>query len=519
MGFRLHLLTLILFPVVVWGKDYFTAAVFEHRPRAERSASHEETIAANLKFFERATEIAVTKGADIIVFNEYGIYPYLDDDDRGVLKKLAEHIPDPETTKFNPCVDGGKDMHILSTLSCMARKYNIYLVGNLGDVQSCEGTCSAQVSECDQKCPEDGMLIYNTDVAFDRKGHLIARYHKNHLYFENYNTPEKPEFVTFSTEFGKFGLFTCFDSVFEESMILARDYEIDTAIFPTFWFDDMLPFNAAEWQQSWAIANKVNFMAANIQIPGNASLGSGIYSKKYGALVYTYEPDGESKLLVANVPIVKHEEPSDVSFEPSITVVKEDATYLKTENGEAFPEQAYVKVSGPANDFLTDYRVYESLAENFTLIKLEANEGGIEACNNGFCCKLEYIAEDIAEEYYFGAFSGLDNVGGYFHWCEETCLLLRCDPLDGKPCAMQPSRSKTVFKSLKISADFTAERVYPTVTKSKFRLAPKREWNFERKCSKAILEFHAETEEPLMKAGLLGRCYKRDPPFIPWYQF
>lgn len=425
-----------------------------------------------------------------------------------------EHVPDPKKVKFNPCIEKRNDLLILPALSCMARKNKIYVVANMGDIQPCEGVCDAkEIGSCQEKCPEDGVFMYNTDVAFDRDGNLIARYHKMHLYFENLNTPQDPEYVTFKTSFGTFGLIVCFDSMFQESAILARHYNVDHLLFPTFWFDDIVPLNGVEWQQSWAFANNVNFIAANTQTPGNGSLGSGIYSSKYGALVYSYEPDGESKVLVANIPIDKQ---SNVEPNPSITIIKPDSVQQKVETGHAFPFQGYYEAMGIGYDHYLDYRYYKSQMENYTLVKLEKENGELEACSHEFCCKLTYEATDMTEDFYLGAFSGLNNVRGYFHWCEESCLLVRCDPFDGKECAMQPSRSNTVFRSFKLSAKFTSEIIYPAVSKNKHRLASKSEWSYERKGNEAILTTNTITE-PLLKAALLGRCYDEDPEFIPFY--
>lgn len=455
------------------------------------------------------------QGADIILFNEFGLFDYKAD--RAVLRTFMEHVPDPRKEKFNPCINKGDNLVILPTLSCMARKHKMYVVANMGDIQPCEGFCeSTEIKNCKAKCPEDGVLMYNTDVAFDREGNLIARYHKAHPYFELLNVDDEPDLVSFKTDIGTFGLIVCFDSVFRESMDLARHYNIDTMLFPTFWFDDIVPLNAVEWQQSWAIANKVNFFAANTQTPGNGSLGSGIYTKNFGALAYTYEPDGESKLVVADVHPGKSK---DLKHNPSITVIKEDSVHEKVETGDAFPEQGYVLAVGPPKEHYLDYRYYKHQTENYTLVKLENEKDSLEVCNNDFCCFLEYEAKSMEEDYYFGAFNGLSNVFGYYHWCEQTCLLVRCDPLDGKDCVMQPSRSSTVFKTLEISAKFESERVYPAVSKNKFRLAPKNEWEYKRMGHDATLTFFSKSEEPLLKAVLMGRCYDRDPEFVPFYKY
>ncbi|XP_054715438.1 pantetheinase-like [Uloborus diversus] len=505
----------ILLPVLAFGKDYFTAAVFEHRPRGEFPQEPKTIITNNLRFYDKAAKVAAEKGTDIILFNEYGIFPYVLKDTRDNMRQFMEYIPDPKKIVFNPCVEEVKDRTILYTLSCIARSNKIYVVANMGDIQPCEGTCdSEKVEECSVKCPSDDVFMYNTDVAFDREGNLVAKYHKGHLYMELLNTPE-PEFVTFKTDFGVFGMIVCFDSVFQESVMLAEQ-GIDTLLFPTFWFDDVFALNAVEWQQSWALANKVNFFAANTQTPGLGSLGSGIYSKFDGALVYTYDPDGESKLLIANV---KLREDAKVDTKPSIIIIDETSVNIKDETGINFPDICFDKIVGEASNLYKDYRCFESLIENYTLVKLTDPSGKVEACHGGFCCSLAYTADDMQEDFYFAAFSGINILADYYQWCEETCLLIRCDPHEGKPCALFPPNSKTVFRSLEIRGRFSSEKIFPTVSKNKHRLAPKSEWYHKISGTEAKLKFRSQENVPLLKAGFLGRCYKRDPPFVPIYEF
>ncbi|GFY51371.1 vascular non-inflammatory molecule 3 [Trichonephila inaurata madagascariensis] len=491
--------------------DCETSAVFEHRPVEDLGKEPFDIKSANLEYYAKATKIAAQKGADIIVFNEYGTFPY--PFSRENFTNFAEHVPDPNKQKFNPCTENAIDRPALHTASCLARKNGIYIVMNLADIQPCEEHCDAdKIDSCSTECPEDGMYLYNTDVAFDREGNIIARYYKMHPYFEVVNI--EPNFVTFDTDFGKFGMIVCFDSVFEESVRLVKEYGIDTLLFPTYWFDDIVPFDAVEFQQSWAIANDVNFIASNTHYPGTGSLGSGIYSKKDGALVYTYEPDGKSKLLIANVPIKGGSDIPDIS---SITVVTRDDAFLKEETGDKFPEECYDKLIGPAKNEYEDYRCFKQKLENYTLTKLEKPAGKIEACNNGFCCSLSYSARELQEDFYLAAFNGLNNVRGYYQWWEEVCILTRCDSFEGKPCALLPPRSKTVFEKLKLKGHFKAERVYPTVSNDKARLAPKKKWDIKRDEDEVVLTYKSNSDEPLLRAGLLGRDYERDPPFIPYY--
>ena len=52
---------------------------------------------------------------------------------------------------------------------------------------------------------------------------------------EFFNQPEL-EIVTFSTEFGKFGLMTCFDAMYDHPFLdLVLKEDITTLVFPTAW--------------------------------------------------------------------------------------------------------------------------------------------------------------------------------------------------------------------------------------------------------------------------------------------
>jgi pantetheine hydrolase len=85
-------------------------------------------------------------------------------------------------------------------------------------------SCSSQFindSKCDKStdkdCPSDGKYIFNTALAIDEKGNLVAKYYKMHIFnFINvFDTPKKVDIVYFDTYFGvRFGMFICYDIMF-----------------------------------------------------------------------------------------------------------------------------------------------------------------------------------------------------------------------------------------------------------------------------------------------------------------
>lgn len=121
----------------------------------------------------------------------------------------------------------------------------------------------------DHNCPEDGHYLFNTAVAFDPKGNLVAKYHKMQVYYEPmYNIPTKPQLIHFDTPFGRMGLHICFDILFNlPGTKLISDYNVTTMLFPTWWYDELPFVFATQMQQSWAIANRVNLLAANTHFP------------------------------------------------------------------------------------------------------------------------------------------------------------------------------------------------------------------------------------------------------------
>ena len=116
----------------------------------------------------------------------------------------------------------------MTILSCLAANRRIYLVANIGRHVSRGGEA----------------LMFNTDLAFDRcdeiirflflmskmlrMGFLVAVYDKRNLFMTEkkiFNQPEL-EVVTFETDFGKFGLMTCFDAMYEHPFLDLVEQEV-----------------------------------------------------------------------------------------------------------------------------------------------------------------------------------------------------------------------------------------------------------------------------------------------------
>lgn len=159
---------------------------------------------ANLKKAESLISAAVSAGANVIALPECFQSPY----SNAAFPAYAEEIPSGPTTQF---------------LSRNARDRAVYIIGG--------------------SFPErDNGRLYNTSVAFDPSGKLVAKHRKLHLF--DINIPGKmtfkesdtlspgKSFTTFDTEFGKFGLAICYDLRFPQLALVYGAADVDFLVYP-----------------------------------------------------------------------------------------------------------------------------------------------------------------------------------------------------------------------------------------------------------------------------------------------
>lgn len=188
--------------------SHYVAAVVEHTTYTADDTP-ENLLEVNLKLYEQLATLARSKGAEVIVYPEFGLTPLQDGqtDNRSALYPFVERIP----LTGNPCVEGFVDSPILTRMSCSARSNGLLSLVNMIDKVDCVGEVS---------CPDDGAYQYNTNVLFDEEGNIVAKYHKSHEwppFIPVYDEPASPSQVTYnwSRKPGvEFGIFTCFDIMF-----------------------------------------------------------------------------------------------------------------------------------------------------------------------------------------------------------------------------------------------------------------------------------------------------------------
>lgn len=447
----------------------------------------------NLAAYDEAAGRAKSEKAQIIVTAEEGLFGaqrvkgHPEMHDRDSLKYLAEDIPDPKTGKFNPCTDSKFDKKpILKELSCIARKHKIYLVAVHADIKNCTGH---------ESCPKDGVWMYNTQIAFNREGLLIGRYHKYHLFGEfHFNVPLEQEFSYFDTDFGvRFGMYICFDRLFKNPMLgLIQDHNVTTMALSTYFFDEHPFYLSHQIDQSWAQRLKINILSANVKQTDLGTTGSGLFTP---TSVAAYEHDVQTKgsrsediVLVANVP-------------------------LDPKSGhECAPNTQRMKLSNFREEPAQSYLYYTTDLTPYKLVKLTDDCGkDIKVCDGEFCCSLEYTMAETSKkksstEYVFGVVSRMRS--GYYtsnySTCEENCFVMAYN-LESKEFAFE---TKVKFGSIKIEANFTTPYVYKSALTSKFKLIQNKDLTYGDQ------SLEVQSKKSIIFAGMHGRCYDKDPPYV-----
>jgi len=544
---------------VCYCDEFYTAAVVEHAPYSvPGQVSRTEAISVmneNLDKYEAHIEAAKSAGSQIIVFPEDGLYG----DDKCTRKEILpylEFIPDPASSSapFTPCNDASytfprseifpeevmfNKQPILRRVSCLAQKYEIVVVLDMGDVQPCNKTT-------DSNCPSDGRYQFNTQVAFDEQGTLLAKYHKTHLFYEpqfNAASPSDPQ--TFVTSFGvKFGMMICFDMMFalpSESYVDMPD--VFDLVYSTWWINTPPDFSATQIQQAWSKTMNLNLLAAGNGLNRLYS-GSGIYSRGK-VLQQHYNPTYEPKdfLMISKVPIFQQK---SAKLTETISHPKRSASSLvefehreilmNRQSGEDFSIHCPVNSSYTPeideksklfpwknqellnqNGNYWDYSYgYLALAEPFNATWGGKNITKTATAHNLTCSVTFDVAasqpflKQYGEEYYtLLAYTGWYD-GTVDYYTENFCAFYRCRTSDVNSCFESLIFAGTIFERFRVEGN------YPENT-TLFALAATDELRLIEESDKLQVGTDGDTggyfqstkefDTILLNASLLGRIF------------
>ncbi|KAM6407380.1 LOW QUALITY PROTEIN: pantetheinase-like [Pluvialis apricaria] len=430
----------------------------------------------NTAILEVAIKESARQGAHIIVTPEDGIYGWVFT--RETIYPYLEDIADPRLV-WIPCADPGKvssllfaPSPVLERLSCLARNNSIYVVANMGDKKLCNSS--------DPRCPSNGHYQFNTNVVFDPKGKLVARYHKYNLFVtENqFDYPKDPEFVAFNTSFGCFGIFTCADILCHDpAVVLACRFQVDTILFPTAWGNTLPLLSAVRFHSAWAMGMGVNFLSANTRNSTLDMTGSGIYAPD-GPRAYYYNTETENG--------------TELSSRPRLS-----PDYLAAVNWKLYASSIEQL---PSNDRYFSGVAYHDL---FSFMELTEPEGSHAICQQDLCCHLSYkmllIVESLAVFCLYVSSSS-----------PQVCTLLKYKSTDLNTCGQPVETAQTKFEMFSLSGTFGTNYIFPEVLYSGVELAP---GEFEVLPDGCLIS-RMSTLKPVLSVILFGRWYEKDPPHI-----
>ncbi|XP_017778212.1 PREDICTED: vanin-like protein 1 [Nicrophorus vespilloides] len=294
----------------------YSAAVVEYFPeRFSKAFDLKETITKRVDAYIEILS-NIEQDLDIIVYPESTLQFRSKIYTREDLIDAASIIPSV-ADKNAPCSESNGYNEYFVSLSCAAKKYRTYLSVDLIEKSPCVGS----------KCSDDKWNVYNTNVVFDRDGIVVASYRKYNLFGEHVNVPDEPMHTTFVTDFGvKFGIFICFDIMFNEPAMKLVEQGVKHFIFPLMWFSELPFLTAVQTQHMWSFENDVVLLASGANNPRSGSSGSGIYQGRQGPLKMYINGKEGTKVLVANVEKVWD---SSLSVENPNADVNEDVDNLK----------------------------------------------------------------------------------------------------------------------------------------------------------------------------------------------
>ncbi|XP_055307902.1 vanin-like protein 1, partial [Sitodiplosis mosellana] len=328
---------------------------------------------------------------------------------------------------------------------------------------------------------------------FDRNGDVVAKYRKYHLFGEDgVQQTQTPDLTTFRTDFNvTFGVCVCFDLMFDKPANSLVDQGVKHFVYPTMWFSEIPYLTAAQYQQSWAYANNVNLLAANINEPSMMYSGSGIYSGRSGALQVIVSESPATKILIAKIPI----DPLPTEHYPSRKYKATKGNCIENKlkinsNESSFQPKKYPFEMKLYQDNLTEYTV------TFLDFSKNLKQSG-KVCNKAICCDYNIEVSDNGEldgkssySYAISVFSGYRHYNGIKNVVsgQEVCSLIACPEMNmKKSCGtrISPSRVHNRYNftklSLKTVLPVTRMKVMPnTLTTDLLSLNPN-EFDFKMK--------------------------------------
>jgi predicted amidohydrolase len=439
------------------GSTYRAMSV-QHSPLGAFGSAAEDIYRANLQAYEHYLEDHAD--AQIAVFPEYGLGNIFGGT-RKSMKPFCEQV-DVGTHYCSSETEGGTANEQLAALSCMAEKHGTVVVVDMCDVQS----CSNHDGDSRAHCPEDGELLFNTMVALDAKGIVVAKYHKSHLFGEQgvFDQPERPfQPVSFDSGFGvTMGMFVCFDLDFAAPVLELVERGVQDFVFASYWVNQPPYSTATMYQQAWAAANHVNLIASNTGMNA-ANAGSGIYAADgtVGASHFDMGAQGGDDFVAV------YDLPSPSGKRLPVWGAKP----TELPRGEPLPRGATPKGNqaclGPGSNGQFMHGVCSMFSSSQT------TQGTLTVANGTTTCHLSYKIQHVnpgsSDRWVLFAYDGVMNYSSSDSLPAQCCFLSLCNKPaadEEETCSGHWAASHTVFSSAQLTAEFRSQHTDPQVVLS-----------------------------------------------------
>ncbi|KAJ8984124.1 hypothetical protein NQ317_017334 [Molorchus minor] len=483
-------------------EKYYTynAAIVEYNPSSYNSLS--------LK--ERATAVAtayislldnVTEDIDLILFPE------------STLGGESTEVPEPFTEIICNSTDTRYEDY-LKDFSCAAIEHNTTVVINIVEKENCTLKNSTGF------CPSSGIVYYNADIAFNESGGVSGKYHKWNLFGEYQKSPPAEVELTVITtkNNNSFGIFTCFDILFDEPALnLTKNLGLMNILFPTMWFSELPFLTALQVQQMWAEENNVNLLSAGANSPSVGSGGTGVFVGNKGPSEYAMiGGSGGTRLIIKTVPKLEIENNPYTEFSP----IEEDVDSIASEM-DSFRLKSDSSIINDANSTLLD--------TSKTTIAQEVCAGDTVK----ICCEFNVIisinetlsnaTEGNQYVYHLVAYDDARTFDGVRDGGIELCGILACLNDSRSSCGQRFSNYSDIvwpitFENISVSATFAndATRIqFPNSLLASIRpLSPQyTRWDKEE-TDGIVKRTHSITrsQNRLLTFGIYGRDFSRDSP-------
>ena len=411
----------------------FKVAYVEHQATSPCGAGScgAATKAENAKTLAAYAAQAASKGAQLIVFPEYGItgfssFPASSWHTGG----YSEAVPPPPAAgmpRMVPCASPASfgASPTLVTLSCAAQRNAIAVVANLAEWDTVDRRGA----------------LFNTDVAFDTDGALVARYRKQNLWGEAEMTiPQTCPTVSFNTTFGvTFGLLTCADLIYEApALTLLNVDRVRHFVMPAAWTNIDAQMQPNAWAQGWAAraGAAASLVLANHR--GKDSSGSGVWAAGGHTLSFVYDTRAaEGGVQVGAVVAV-----SDATEAADVVVTQREVAPLMfiapppPSMSTAAASAAAAAVTAVGGNFSAGSvprgkrRLRRPQPSSWSFVKLTdgakiCSSDGTQCCTASLPATTGAIAKAALEGYALALVAGTDSEEGNV-WGARACAVLPC---------------------------------------------------------------------------------------------